>query len=1313
LAPFVAHFTTCRTSRERYLRTTSLGREESNTEVEPEKAYRLDNDGRTNCIITMGSESSKPVQPPEQWDRKVNQFLIDSPMSDLSNPSDIHKLHRARVPNQDRNRRTSRTITKSLADHHQPKQLPPPSAFYFPTKETERYEERASKRSGEGNKGKENDKAKGNFKKIIKKSQKALTGCFTDNNEQLEREQMEREQRQCRVHPSKTEENEQPEMEQMEREQRQSRVHTSKTKEASSRGGKSKSQPEQRRVSDFDAPAEASKEHHRMSFDGRRSSVSDAADRSTREKQSANRDEKQPSIQKILASTENTFVIREAEGLVMPEEYMESVVQTGNSATIGASEMALHHEDAYFARLIGEAGRYSDVQESPCVANDNKTLHNFPSTDDNYVQSAQSVLDSPGSILSSDEDEDKETTLSKTVESIIGSSVAENEKRCSSGRVSTSSSNSKATEDHSSFVSSHLHYQSHIGQIAETPGAYSDDEEKSVAVFFDESYKSSESEKHQKIAAQKETDAIEKRAEHVLYDENGTDEDSTVLSYFKPGEKNTNSAFRFRTSLPEEPLKQVATLGPSNRKNSAPKISKLETLFRPVLPALSSDDAQTVTSYDPFEIKVTESAPGAVESTDYRALALRNSYGSPESMNVSKFNKLGSFISPSMVSIDSQINQSPAMTSVMVSDQARCNGDFLFTSEYGKQMLTQRPARSGRDSAILSISTIGARSRLTQRSSRSKAVHIPVKSSQSVASEDTSRTSEDDRHVRFSLIDAVSASNLSMVSSTSSTRTGEAIDAPAIESKMSDLTDNFGDYGSRASTGSPKSHIQKASIPEEEAHDDIEEESSEKNEPSEDTGSPNRVQWASYTTTDGDVAVTPHLKGKNINNVTNSPYLRFQSAQSRFQSHSAREGTDESIDGPAIESKVSDLTDNLSDFRGRSSVESAKADIVRDAIPKESASETSETVSGSPDMQVHWSYSMKDGEPSGVTPHLKGKELKNATNSPYLRFASAKTKFANPGKELPIKNPRNTTKAKRSSSHGKKSRVARKSGAGGVVSGRIEVLNQKVINAKIDRKKHRWTVTNPRKYSMVDSNAIRTQAIVNYRTNLVGIEKFNMGAAKFNKIPLDDDSSVDSSVVSSNADYADRQEWNRQNASPEHDGLYYHTEVAEERKNDEYEIGDDMSKLSVGSTSVATVRQEKQTDFPRYNARVSESSHSTSSSGLSIVRKQVFRKSGSLEVTSRPSVSSYGESTTMSSILKNATYLPFREEAKTVKPTEQHIVAAPESLHLSHTQRTPMQARTWRSLAAAAKERDSQKKPTGSKARKGLSVRNTNTAALA
>jgi hypothetical protein len=51
----------------------------------------------------------------------------------------------------------------------------------------------------------------------------------------------------------------------------------------------------------------------------------------------------------------------------------------------------------------------------------------------------------------------------------------------------------------------------------------------------------------------------------------------------------------------------------------------------------------------------------------------------------------------------------------------------------------------------------------------------------------------------------------------------------------------------------------------------------------------------------------------------------------------------------------------------------------------------------------------------------------------------------------------------------------------------------------------------------------------------------------------------------------------------------------------------------------------------------------------------------------------------MSSILRNATYLPFREEAKTVKPTvEQHIiVAAPESLHLSHTQRTQMQAKTW------------------------------------
>jgi hypothetical protein len=78
-----------------------------------------------------------------------------------------------------------------------------------------------------------------------------------------------------------------------------------------------------------------------------------------------------------------------------------------------------------------------------------------------------------------------------------------------------------------------------------------------------------------------------------------------------------------------------------------------------------------------------------------------------------------------MISIDSQIEQSPARTRVLVSDQAGYNAKFLFAADDEKATLQQRPARSNRDSSMFSILTIGARSWLSRRSTRAEAVTIP------------------------------------------------------------------------------------------------------------------------------------------------------------------------------------------------------------------------------------------------------------------------------------------------------------------------------------------------------------------------------------------------------------------------------------------------------------------------------------------------------------------------------------------------------------------------------------------------------------
>eukprot|EP00536_Pseudo-nitzschia_multiseries_P015921 jgi/Psemu1/312591/fgenesh1_kg.982_\ len=135
-----------------------------------------------------------------------------------------------------------------------------------------------------------------------------------------------------------------------------------------------------------------------------------------------------------------------------------------------------------------------------------------------------------------------------------------------------------------------------------------------------------------------------------------------------------------------------------------------------------------------------------------------------------------------------------------------------------------------------------------------------------------------------------------------------------------------------------------------------------------------------------------------------------------------------------------------------------------------------------------------------------------------------------------------------------------------------------------------------------------------------------------------------------------------------------------------------------GVTSIATIRQQR-------NSRgISMSSRSTTSSGLSNLKKQVFRAS---EGTN--SVVSISDSTTMSSIIhkENENYLPFRSTSTVVKPSEQHFGAPQQALRLTPSKGTP--AMKWRSLAAAAAEKDALK-ASAAKPRKGLAVRSVNSA---
>merc|ERR1712127_126167 len=84
----------------------------------------------------------------------------------------------------------------------------------------------------------------------------------------------------------------------------------------------------------------------------------------------------------------------------------------------------------------------------------------------------------------------------------------------------------------------------------------------------------------------------------------------------------------------------------------------------------------------------------------------------------------------------------------MVSNQARHNGEFLFTDDYGPFIVAKNPNKA-RDNATLSISTAGSRSRLAQKSTQ-KGVTIPLKKFEKDDVSFDSRSTKSERRVRFS-----------------------------------------------------------------------------------------------------------------------------------------------------------------------------------------------------------------------------------------------------------------------------------------------------------------------------------------------------------------------------------------------------------------------------------------------------------------------------------------------------------------------------------------------------------------------------------
>jgi hypothetical protein len=1241
----------------------------------------------------MGTQTSKPVVEileSREARSRANDFQIISPVSDISNPSEFRKSYSAAPQGlqglsggaHDR-RRASKVVTKSLC---QPVyDIPAPSAFYFPTAESEKYFEQV--RASRALPSNEKAKRQGFFSK---RSTKNKENAQHESNQQKSGSGV-----QNVLQPSEG--------------PRRASKGTSQgaTKKAESCGqarGSDRSQSQLRAVGskgrnsdpDVTTPANTTVRNMMMleevmteTQNERRSGPSDKnrkkLDRQGRQGAIASRQVE------ALSKTDNPplipstasrqpFVIRETEGLLIVPESKSTKSKRSNAdlesdkrnplkmheayhsiapsqqarnnlkaaPTIQwdpnhkASDLGLHQEDAYFDRLGGD---YSTA--SPCVRN--IIVANLAST---LGPPLKAELSSP---------------LFRMSSVLLTSNVGHREGGAqeSVSAASTPETSPSKSPAHRSPGNGSLLLNSQVDQSQGNALEQMVEERKSLELYTDEE---AEGSMHDESAVIKHFKAILKHAEkqeapeevtsrnlsvgaskasantmvvaesRLLSDEmapakareplgaKGGKEDMLDLevpespsgsesvdscddgTYFKPDEMmNAESAFRARPSLPQEPIKQIASLGPSLTTAASKKSSKLETLFCPILPALSDSDARHSTgSYDPYEILVTESAPSVMESGNYRTLCYPPPWGSPAFVNG------GGLMSPSLMSVDSQSGGTPSSVRPMVSDQATCNGEFLFTTEYGKQPRLLKHT-SDRDSAMFSISTISSRSRLSQRTARS-AVTIPISSSQS---EDSNESRGGARRVRFSTDEKEAEKHLALP--TEKLHVVQDIDFPLIERKVSDLTDTLSEIDARSSVGS---FIQRQNtIPEEEYEE-------------------------------------PHSTMGNDN---------------------------ESENGSDVE-------------------------------------EGKQLLHGSPVARVHWSY-REEGNSSAVTPHLKGKgkPISNATNSPFVRFKAAKTKFANDtGKESPIR---------------KASSLPRKikTRTGSVVSARINELNKRVSDVrKLRRQKRHPSHTSGSSKYTENASMIRTQLILNYNPSAIGAGRFTL--------PIDDG---DQSVISFESE--GRTISTKEMAHASKTGIFRNEQPAanvrqsgqncQARVRGDVELDlDSVSRLSLGSTSIATIRQDKenvQFKYPVTRLSIkSAETNSTASSSLSSIRKQVFRpeSTGALSKNkSRISLSSSdGESTTLSSVMnkENANFLPFRAGANVVKPTEQyHPTGQQALLQLSPTQRTPVQARKWRSLAAAAQQKDFSRKAlekgkwstkgSSGKPKKGLSARNKNQMVLA
>jgi len=855
--------------------------------------------------------------------------------------------------------------------------------------------------------------------------------------------------------------------------------------------------------------------------------------------------------------------------------------------------LALHQADAYFDRLSRSTsenhGASPFVRHGAAVVSSNRVTSILENASNKTpkVRTRRPSLDSP---------------IDTPVSDLFSAHDSVPKMRDHGHLISSMKNND------TSPASTLMRFYTKSGPMESSPMPYcSDDEETIGKLFLDE--QSEESSQRRSVAQSQESRSSLYTTESKSYKKlNG--KNLKLLAHDDHKKKSDGLSSYIRAEQKKE----------KPRKITKPKVSKLESLFRPILPALSTDDAQSECSYDKYEIKVTESAPGAIQASKYNSLGSRRPY--PRIANDAS-------PSTSVVSIDSQQEGPSNSAKHMVSNQARHNGDFLFTDDYGPIVVAQDPDRA-RDNASL-ISTAGARSRLTQKYAQ-KGVTIPMKNlekqmddlSFDSRSTRSTRSSKSERRVRFN--------------------GAYARVLPKNEEEVSETEDNSFKTSDNAAdiVVQPKAEIE------------------ERDDPT-----------VCETFEDSPFDEAP--KGRFARKPPHMNFHKFAPNVTRINS------VDESIDLPEIESKMSNVSESTNGG-SRKSLESAHSDRSHHTVP-DSIPEEDDMTMVSKDVSIHWNKTS-----TGVTPFARGTSSANPTKSPYLRYQKAKTQFNNQDLSVPKTDFRKTKKTKSPKKSPKKSPVKSpakspvkipRQGSGGLVSIRIQELNTRVSKVR-KLKRMRKKMTNPRLHShnfdtTQPPQPVRSHALMTYKAPASLKNSNNFMAAKFNIIPDLDEDDDDDSVT-----YLPRANNNY---------------IINSSENEDLE-DDDESRMSemTGASTIATVRQQRSSlatvRQQRGSLACSTTSRTTASSGLTNLKKQVFRTSDGAR-----SIASNSDSTVISAMIQNVNEnsLPYHAPSKTM--------LVPPS------KGTP--AMKWRTLAAKAAEKDALK-ASSCKPRKILGTRSIN-----